>query len=121
MDINDKVARCRILATLVVADDFVEEAELEFLERAMGRLGLSEEEKTQVMVLMDQDAALEALDSLTHSERVEFLDDLAAVCWVDGDLDDYEVEQLRVVCDALGLDEGQMKSALARAQDAAGF
>lgn len=121
MDINDKVARCRILATLVVADDFVDEVELEFLERAMSKLHLSEAEKAQVMVLLDQDDALEALDSLTTSEREEFLDDLADVCWIDGDLDDYEIEQLRVVCEALGIDEGKMKASLERAQEAAGY
>ncbi len=121
MDINDKVARCRILATLVVADDFVEDVELEFLQRAMNRLDLTEEEKALVMVLLDQDDALEALDSLTTSERHEFLDELADVCWVDGDLDDYEVEQLRVVCEALGIDEGAMKASLERAQADAGY
>ena len=121
MDINDKVARCRILATLVVADDFVEDAELEFLERAMSKLDLTEEEKAQVMVLLDEDTALEALDSLTPSERMEFVDELADVCWVDGDLDDYEVERLRVVCGALGIDEEAMQASLERAQREAGY
>lgn len=121
MEINDKVARCRILATLVVADDFVEEVELEFLERAMSKLALTEEEKAQVMVLVNQDDALEALDSLTRDERLEFLDDLADVCWVDGDLDDYEVEQLRVICGALGLEERTMQASLKRAQEDGGF
>lgn len=121
MEINDKVARCRILATLVVADDFVDDVELEFLERAMAKLELTEEEKAQVMVLLDEDDALDALDSLTPSEREEFLDELCAVCWIDGDLDDYEVEQLRVVCGALGIEEITMQTSLRRAQEDAGF
>lgn len=119
MDINDKVARCRILATLVVADDDVQESELEFLERAMERLDLNEAEKAQVMVLLDEDEALAALDSLLPEERLTFLDELADVCWADGDLDDYEVEQLRVICGALALDEEAMQRSLERAKRAA--
>lgn len=119
MDINDKVARCRILASLVVADDFVEEVELEFLQRTMDRLGLTEDEKARVMVIVDTDEALDALDSLTDDERARFLDSLAEVAWIDGDLDDYEVEQIRNVAFAMGLDEGAVNAALRRAENRA--
>lgn len=116
MDINDKVARCRLLATLIVADDFVEDAELELLERATERFGLTDEEKAKVMVLLDEDEAIEALDSLTDDERLEFLDSLAEVAWVDDDLDDYEVEQIRKVANAMGLTEDKIQSALENAR-----
>lgn len=112
MDINDKVARCRLLATLVVADDYVEEVELEMLERAMQRLELDEEEKARVMVLLDEDEALNALDSLTDDERKEFLDELAELVWVDDDLDTYEIEQLNKVATAMGFGPDAVQEAL---------
>jgi uncharacterized tellurite resistance protein B-like protein len=112
MDINDKVARCRLLATLVVADDFVEDVELELLERSMLKLGLDEEEKARVMVLLDEDEALAALDSLSDDERKEFLDDLAEVVWVDDDLDTYEIEQLNKVATAMGFGPDEVQEAL---------
>ncbi len=118
MEINDKVARCRLLASIIVADDFVEDVELDFLERTMTRLGLDEEEKTRVMVIVDADETLDALDSLTEEEREEFLDSLAEVAWVDGDLDDYEVAQIHKVASAMGLGETAVRQALRRAENA---
>lgn len=115
MDINDKVARCRILATLVVADDVVEIEELELLENTMAKLDLTEEEKAQVMVLLDEDDAIAALDSLDDEERLQFLEEMAEAAWVDGDLDEYEVEQIRKIVGHMALTEEDLKAALKKA------
>lgn len=112
MEINDKIARCRLLATLVVADDNVEESELEFLERAMERFELTEEDKVKVMVLLDEDEALEAIESLPDNERHEFLNDLAEIAWIDGDLDRYEIDQVHKVATAMGFNALDVERAL---------
>ncbi len=114
MDINDKIARCRLIASLIVADDNVEDAELELLERAMEGLDLSEEDKAKVMVLLDEEQAEAALETLTDDERLAFLDDLAAVAWVDGDLDDYERDMIIRVAGAMDLTEADANAALER-------
>lgn len=112
MDINDKIARCRLIATLIVADDEVDDREIALLERTMVGLEMSDEEKARSMVVMGEEVAAEALKTLSREERVGFLNHLAEVAWVDGHLGDYEVEVILRVAKAMGLGKSEVDGAL---------
>ena len=106
MDINDKVARYRLLACLALADENVEIEELDFLERAMERFGLDtldEHEKARVTVLLSEDEALAAVHSLSDTERHAFLADCVDLAWADNHLDEDEVAMITRVATAMGL------------------
>lgn len=112
MDMNDKIARCRLIATLIVADDEVDDREIALLERTMVSLEMSDEEKARAMVVMGEEVAAQALQTLSRDERVDFLKNLAEVAWVDGHLDDYEVEVILRAAKAMGLAPDEVDSAL---------
>jgi len=116
MDINDRVARCRLIASIIVADDEVTEEELEFLERAMKRLGLTEQDKAKAMVLFDESEAQNALSALDRDARLGFLKEMADAAWVDNNLDDYEVERIQELATAMSLSQDDIDAALTKAQ-----
>lgn len=116
MNINDRVARCRLIASIIVADDEVTEEELAFLERAMKRLQLTEEDKAKAMVLFDEAEAEEALAVLDRDERLGFLDEMAAAAWVDNHLDEYEIDRIQELAQAMSLNKEDVDKALERAK-----
>lgn len=116
MDINDRVARCRLIASIIVADDEVTEEELAFLEKAMQRLGLTEQDKAKAMVLFDESEAKAALSALGRDDRLAFLKEMADAAWVDNNLDEYEVERIQELASAMNLSQEDIDAALAQAQ-----
>ena len=116
MDINDRVARCRLIASIIVADDEVTEEELAFLEKAMQRLGLTEQDKAKAMVLFDESEAKAALSALGRDDRLAFLKEMADAAWVDNNIDEYEVERIQELASAMNLSQEDIDAALAQAQ-----
>jgi tellurite resistance protein len=97
MTMKETVAQCHLLASVLVADGIMTDAERDFLAHAMNGLGLSEEEREQVVTFSAGDTAHETLAKLPLAERRAILDELVAAALVDGKLSPYEtkvVEQL---------------------------
>ncbi len=113
---NIFVARCRLLATLAVADDNIAPEELVFLEHVMDRFQLIGQDRTRAMKVLDDDELASAVQSLSHIERLAFLVELAALAWADGRLDDEEVRRIEQIAGAMGFDKDDVRRALSEAE-----
>lgn len=100
---NHNLARCHLLARLLAADGIMAEAERATLEAAMERLGLSEQERDQVIHFEGAEGAAEVLRALPEAERRAFHDELMAAALVDGRLSRHEIEAAGQLAAELGL------------------
>ncbi len=116
MDLNDRIARGRLIASMVAADDDVTASELEFLERALGRLGLSVEERKSALSLINAKAAEELIAGLDRIDRLDFLNELAEAAYADGHLDDHERDYIDRLAQVMALGEDDLEEALGRAR-----
>jgi len=96
--------RCRLIAGLILADDNVRFEERLFLERAVSRLGLSDEERKEALSELDTEGAAAAAAGLPEAERRAIMSDLATAAAIDGDLHEAEERYLRKVATSLGLE-----------------
>lgn len=100
---REPVAHCHLIASVLAADGIMHEAEREFLDRAMTRLGLTEEERKQVMYFENAEGAAESLRGLSEEDRRKVVDDLVAAALVDGKLSPHETAIVKRIREALGL------------------
>ncbi len=79
-----KLTYCRVVARLLIEDEEVTDAEHEFLERLMDRLGLEEEDKHQVVEQIDTrgDVATE-IRGLPEADRRALLLELRNAAMAD--------------------------------------
>lgn len=103
MTMKATVAQCHLIASVLVADGIMTDAEREFLAHAMNGLGLSDAEREEVVTFTAADKAHETLATLPDSERRQILDTLVAAALVDGKLSPYETEVVQRLTAQLGL------------------
>ena len=111
MDDNERVTRCRLIAGLLVADDWFDDSEQAFLDRTMDRMGLSEEERKEALRVLDADEAEAAVRTLSDEARRELLSDLVAAADADGVVDEAETEYLQRIAAAMGLSDADIDAA----------
>jgi len=109
---NIFVARCRLLATLAVADDNVAPEELAFLERVMDTFQLTGSDRARAMTVLGDDELAAAVASLSPMERLAFLVELTSLAWADGELDDEEVRRIEQIAAGMGFDADDVRRAL---------
>lgn len=99
----ERVAHCHLIARVLAADGIMEDQERAFLERAMAKMGLSDDERDQVMHFEGTEGAEEALAAMPEADRRKVVDDLVAAALIDGKLSPHETEIVKNVTKALGL------------------
>jgi len=102
MEMKDNVARCHLIASVLVADGIMTDAEREFLAHAMKGMELTDEEKDQVITFSDGDKAHETIAKMPPAQKREILDELVAAALVDGKLSPYETKVVAQLTAALG-------------------
>ncbi len=103
LDLEAKAARCRLLVSLVAADDVVTVEEQRFLERTLQHLGMSEDDFTAAMQVVDAERASAVAAGLPAEERRTVLQELIDAAHADGHLHSAESAFIERVADALGL------------------
>jgi uncharacterized tellurite resistance protein B-like protein len=98
-----RVAHCHLLAKLLASDMIMTDEERAFLDRAMTRLELTEEERDRVQHFEDSEEAEATMRSLPESDRQALLDDLVEAALADGQLTSAEMALVKRIADSLGL------------------
>lgn len=98
-----RVAHCHLLAKLLASDLVMTDEERTFLDRAMTRLELTEEERDQVQHFEDGGEAEATMRALPVADRQAVMDELVGAALVDGQLSPAETALVKRIADALGL------------------
>ncbi len=116
MDLNDQIARCRLMVSLVAVDEKITDEEAMFLRRTFERMGVTEQEMGLVMEKHSESAAVAVIKGLDRVDRLEVLDDLSYAAFADGHLDEHEKNYIERMAQELDLDEQDVAEALGRAK-----
>ena len=108
---DERVARCRLVAGLIAADGQFRPEERFFLERTMRRFGLSEAEQEEALEGLTSDDAAEVAARLPEADRRALMTDLATAAAVDGHLHTAEEQFLERVAEAMGLESEYVNEA----------
>jgi uncharacterized tellurite resistance protein B-like protein len=100
---NERLARCMLLAKVLNADGQIIDEESEFLEVAMEAFGLDPFERDQVRSLEGWDEAEPIVATLAQEEKRAMMDSLVAAVLVDGKVSSSEMETIEKLSTALGL------------------
>lgn len=100
---DDRVARCLLVAKVLVADGIMTEAEKDFLRHAMERMGLDERQREQVFALEGWDEAEPVVAALGPDDKRALLDELTQAALVDGKIGAHETETVGRIAAALGV------------------
>jgi len=98
-----RVAHCHLLAKLLASDMIMTDDERSFLDRAMSRLELTEEERDRVLHFEEADEAEATMRALPESERQALLDDLVGAALADGKITPTETALVKKIAESLGL------------------
>lgn len=100
---NERVARCLLLARVLAADGFMTESERAVLEDAMAREGLDDAERRVVSDLDRMTDAEDTMRTLPEAERRAFVDTLIEAALADGKLSPLETKTVAAISTAIGL------------------
>jgi len=103
LDAQVKAAYCRLIASLVAADEVVTEEEERFLKRTIERLGLSDEDLTAALQVVDTDEAAATLAELPEVARRAIVQQLVDAAYADGHYHPAESANIARVAEVLGL------------------
>ena len=106
---------CRLIAGLVVADDDLDDAESELLDRMLVKFGIPLEERDALFPLVDCSEAAEAMRGLPPDVQREALDLLIDATVADGKIVKAERAYLAAVGDAVGIAAAEIDAKLAAA------
>ncbi len=100
---NANVARCLLVSKVLVADGMMTEDERGFLDGMMRSLGLTDEERRQVIELEGWDEAEPIVQALSTDDRLAIVELLVDAAAADGRLSGHEAETIKKVSTALGV------------------
>lgn len=100
---NEKTARCLLLSKVLIADGIMTENERIFLDRAMTKMGLTDDERRRVIDLEGWNEAEAALAGLPAESKQELVGELVDAASADGRLSPLENEMVKRITQALGL------------------
>ncbi len=101
---DNRVARCHLLAEVLAADGIMTESERALLERHLAEHELSDDERRQVREFEGADQAAAALRDRPAAERQEIVDQLVEAALADGKLTPNETAAVKRIARALGLE-----------------
>ncbi len=100
---DERVARCMLIAKVLAADGIMTDAERDFLETAMEALGLDPVERTQVRNFEGWDEAEQVIAALSLEEKRALMDGLVHAVLADGKVSPHEMQTIERLSQALGL------------------
>lgn len=101
---NEKTARCLLLSKVLIADGIMTENERIFLDRSMTKMGLSPDERRQVIDLEGWNDAEASLASLSVPQKEELISELVDAASADGRLSPLEADMVKRIAHSLGLE-----------------
>jgi uncharacterized tellurite resistance protein B-like protein len=112
MDEQTKRLVCRMVAGLVASDEDFADAERAFLDKVLAQFGIPEHEWDAIFPLVDPEEAaqtMRSLDAMTQKEAFELLLEGAMA---DGKVVDEERAYLKLIGNAIGLDDSAVSDRL---------
>lgn len=100
---DDRVARCLLLAQVLSADGIMAAPEKAFLERAMSGLSLDAAERERVFAMEGFEEAERVVRGMDEAARRALVDELVAAALVDGKLSPHELTAVQGLTVRLGL------------------
>ncbi len=100
---DERVARCMLIAKVLAADGIMTGDEREFLESAMDALGLDPVDRTRVRNFEGWDEAEPIVAALSVTEKRALMDGLVSAVLADGRVSPHEMETIERLSRALGL------------------
>jgi uncharacterized tellurite resistance protein B-like protein len=101
---DPKVAKCLLVSKVLVADGIMTENERVFLDKVMRGLGLTDTERRSVLDLEGWDQAEPVVAKLSAQERRDLLGMLVDAASADGRLSPLEMQTVKRITVALGLE-----------------
>lgn len=101
---EERLARCLLIAKVLAADGIMTESEREFLESAMETLGLSDEQRAQVRDLEGWDEAEPVVAAMSLDSKRELMDELVRAVLADNKVSPHEMAVIEKLSGALGLE-----------------
>lgn len=98
-----RLAKCMLVAKVLVADGIMTDDERVFLNATMARLGLTDDERRRVIDLEGWDEAEPIVKALSDDEKAEIIEMLMTAASADGRLSKHEAETVKKISAALGL------------------
>lgn len=103
MDDAQRKLFCQIVGQLIIADEEVTDAEHDFLEDLMTRLGLSEDDKADIVDNISTAGTIDAAAAqLSEDAKKQLIEELVTAATADGNLAGSEAKLIQSVRDALG-------------------
>jgi uncharacterized tellurite resistance protein B-like protein len=102
--VNVRVAQCLLVAKVLIADGMITPDERTFLNATLARLGLTPEERAQVVELEGMQEAETIAAAMSEEDKREFVELLLTAASADGRLSSHEVLTVQQISRALGLD-----------------
>jgi uncharacterized tellurite resistance protein B-like protein len=100
-----RIAKCLLLTKVLAADGIMTENERAFLDSAMRKLGVKDEEKRGVLDLEGWDEAEAALTGISEEEKRELISQLVDAASADGRLSPLEMQMVKRISKELGIDD----------------
>ncbi len=100
---DERVARCLLIAKVLAADGIMTDDEREFLESAMEALGLDPVERAQVRNFEGWEEAEPIIAALGIEEKRALMDGLVSAVLADGKVSPHEMRPIERLSHALGL------------------
>jgi len=101
---NDRTARCVLIARVLAADGIMTDEERAFLETSMEMLELTEDERSRVRDLDGWDEAEPIVAMLGEDEKRRFMDGLVQAVLADGKVSPHEMTAIQKLSAALRLE-----------------
>lgn len=100
-----RIAKSLLLTKVLAADGIMTENERVFLDRAMTKLGVKDEERRGIIDLEGWDDAENALLGASEDEKREIVSSLVDAASADGRLSPLEAAMVKRISKALGLED----------------
>jgi len=101
---DERVARCMLIAKMLAADGIMTDDERDMLERAMEAFGLDPLERQQVRDFEGWEQAEPIVSGLSGTEKRALMDGLVHAALVDGKVSPHEMDLIHRLSEALGLE-----------------
>lgn len=101
---HERLARCLLISKVLAADGIMTDAEREFLESAMEKLGLTDEERAQCRNFEGWDEAEPIVRAMSLDAKRELMDGLVLAVLADGKVSPHEMKTIEKLSAALGLE-----------------
>jgi tellurite resistance protein len=101
---DERVARCMLIAKVLASDGIMTAEEREFLETAMEAVGLDPVDSARVRDFEGWDEAEPIVAALSELEKRALMDGLVSAVLADGRVSPHEMETIQRLSRALGLE-----------------